>query len=156
MEQKIFLGKMVFEPSPLPVHLELLRLWSLLSISIPVYLSLLSYLSLEYLFHHASDSCFIFFTPGRRQIHRKNCWRPCGKKGGKCSWCGTNGFCCRKGWKDCPMKLRAVSLHSYHSCVDGKGTDSIMNLYNTNKGERSILDCLITYVFSRAENTDPF
>ena len=28
----------------------------------------------------------------------KKCWVNCGEKEGPCSWCGTEGLCCRKGW----------------------------------------------------------
>merc|ERR1712166_609003 len=28
----------------------------------------------------------------------KDCWNGCNKKQGKCTWCGTDGFCCRMGW----------------------------------------------------------
>ena len=34
------------------------------------------------------------------QNTKKNCWKPCKKKQGRCSYCGTRGMCCRKGWKD--------------------------------------------------------
>ena len=26
----------------------------------------------------------------------KTCWYSCGGKQGKCSWCGSDGWCCRK------------------------------------------------------------
>lgn len=28
------------------------------------------------------------------------CWGPCGAKQGKCSYCGSEGYCCRFGWHD--------------------------------------------------------
>ena len=28
----------------------------------------------------------------------EECWKYCGDKEGSCSWCGTRGQCCRKGW----------------------------------------------------------
>ena len=28
----------------------------------------------------------------------EDCWYECGRKEGPCSWCGTEGLCCRKGW----------------------------------------------------------
>merc|ERR1712066_476384 len=28
----------------------------------------------------------------------KDCWYACGKKEGRCNWCGTPGLCCRIGW----------------------------------------------------------
>ena len=27
----------------------------------------------------------------------EHCWDGCNKQQGKCDWCGTNGWCCRKG-----------------------------------------------------------
>ena len=50
----------------------------------------------------------------------KNCWWKCGKKGGKCSWCGRNGYCCRQGWTGTPDPRcnRAVSAcKGYHCCT---------------------------------------
>ena len=29
----------------------------------------------------------------------QNCWIECKNTQGPCTWCGTNGFCCRKDWK---------------------------------------------------------
>jgi len=28
----------------------------------------------------------------------ENCWYKCDRRQGKCSWCGTKGYCCRKDW----------------------------------------------------------
>merc|ERR1712129_160126 len=28
----------------------------------------------------------------------QNCWGDCNNQQGKCAWCGTDGWCCRKGW----------------------------------------------------------
>lgn len=45
-----------------------------------------------------------------------NCWNACGG-GGLCTfWCGTNGFCCRMGFRDCPKEAQFASK-DYHSCV---------------------------------------
>ena len=30
----------------------------------------------------------------------KQCWYSCGGKQGKCSWCGSDGWCCRKNGND--------------------------------------------------------
>ena len=52
----------------------------------------------------------------------KNCWRSCGKKQGPCAWCGTQGMCCRIGWKKgngCDGEMGTTA--GYHSCVKGKG-----------------------------------
>ena len=45
----------------------------------------------------------------------KNCWSDCGKKDGPCTWCGTQGLCCRKGWRrnGCDGKIG----DNYHMCV---------------------------------------
>merc|ERR1711998_37520 len=49
----------------------------------------------------------------------KDCWSGCNHKQGKCSWCGTGGICCRKGWKDksngCDGKLGIAGKG--HVCV---------------------------------------
>ena len=29
-----------------------------------------------------------------------DCYPNCGGQQGKCSWCGSEGFCCREGWHD--------------------------------------------------------
>jgi hypothetical protein len=37
---------------------------------------------------------------GEARAHR-DCWAPCGEKGGACAWCGGgggDGMCCRRGW----------------------------------------------------------
>ena len=28
----------------------------------------------------------------------RNCWYNCNEKQGKCSWCGSEGWCCKLGW----------------------------------------------------------
>jgi len=52
-----------------------------------------------------------------------DCWSSCGKKdGGACSWCGSNGFCCRKGFDGCPSGAGDVSPDR-HRCVRQKGSN---------------------------------
>merc|ERR1711981_1111033 len=46
----------------------------------------------------------------------KDCWTPCSKKQGKCAWCGTAGFCCRKGWKGNGC-TGAMGINNRHTCV---------------------------------------
>merc|ERR1711962_360949 len=46
-----------------------------------------------------------------------NCWGACGHKGGKCSKCGPGGYCCRQGWKNCPVMLQRMAQKNHHSCV---------------------------------------
>merc|ERR1711959_376991 len=46
----------------------------------------------------------------------KDCWAPCSKKQGKCAWCGTAGFCCRKGWKGNGC-TGAMGINNRHTCV---------------------------------------
>merc|ERR1719309_531768 len=51
------------------------------------------------------------------QISTDSCWGKCGNKGGLCEdVCGSNGYCCRKGYDDCPSEAGGVSP-SGHSCV---------------------------------------
>ena len=48
----------------------------------------------------------------------KNCWGKCGRKGGLCEkFCGDKGFCCRTGFKDCPISAAKEAGKSYHACV---------------------------------------
>jgi len=48
----------------------------------------------------------------------KNCWSSCKSKQGKCEWCGSKGYCCRKGWKDknngCDGSFGGIG---HHECV---------------------------------------
>jgi len=46
----------------------------------------------------------------------KQCWYTCHKKQGKCSWCGTTGYCCRKGWKGNGC-TGAMGVNGRHTCV---------------------------------------
>ena len=55
-----------------------------------------------------------------------DCWYTCGEKGGKCSICGDNGFCCsavdgaQNG--DCPqMAIESVANAGHHVCSVPKG-----------------------------------
>ena len=51
------------------------------------------------------------------QISTDNCWTRCGAKGGLCEdVCGSNGFCCRKGYNDCTSEAGDVSPID-HTCV---------------------------------------
>merc|ERR1719266_2654146 len=47
----------------------------------------------------------------------QNCWWKCGKKSGKCSWCGS-GKCCRKNWNDgengCSASEGGIN---FHACI---------------------------------------
>ena len=51
----------------------------------------------------------------------KNCWGACGRKDGFCSWCGTEGLCCRKGWtgNGCDGKMGGNG----HACVKRQGKE---------------------------------
>lgn len=52
------------------------------------------------------------------QISKKNCWSHCDRKGGPCpDFCGRRGFCCRKGYYDCPLAAEAAADTAYHTCV---------------------------------------
>jgi len=48
----------------------------------------------------------------------ENCWNPCGGRGGTCSWCGTEGSCCRKGWGGTGCDGQ-IGGGDYHACVLG-------------------------------------
>jgi len=47
----------------------------------------------------------------------EHCWHGCNKIQGKCSWCGPNGYCCRKGWKSNDGCDGRVGGHNFHACV---------------------------------------
>jgi len=52
-----------------------------------------------------------------------NCWNGCGKKGGLCEKvCGSNGYCCRKGYNDCSKAAQKVAQKKHHSCLKSQGT----------------------------------
>ena len=38
--------------------------------------------------------------PAELQNTGKDCWYECNSKQGLCSWCGTKGMCCKKGFLD--------------------------------------------------------
>lgn len=58
-----------------------------------------------------------------RQGH--NCWNNCNHRGGSCSWCGTEGACCRRGWGSDPAECGNNGGDGYHMCtlrVDPSGS----------------------------------
>ena len=52
----------------------------------------------------------------------KDCWYNCGGIQGKCSWCGSDGWCCRKNGQDWLPTLQSNGCDgtfgglNYHSC----------------------------------------
>ena len=53
------------------------------------------------------------------QISTNDCWGNCG--GGLCEeFCGSGGYCCRKGYGDCPSEAGDASP-SQHTCVKNRG-----------------------------------
>ena len=53
------------------------------------------------------------------RIDSRECLKKCGNRDGLCiSFCGNNGYCCRRGWVNCPPKLRrAAGYGNIHVCV---------------------------------------
>ena len=53
----------------------------------------------------------------------KSCWYGCGGKQGKCSWCGCDGWCCRKNGDVWPSNLQSNGCDgtfggpTQHHCV---------------------------------------
>lgn len=48
-----------------------------------------------------------------------DCWNPCGGKGGLCQhFCGHKGYCCRKGFDDCPVLASEWASPLRHTCVN--------------------------------------
>lgn len=69
-------------------------------------------------------SVLLFIAQGEEEVKVKNagkdCWAPCGLRGGYCSWCGAGNACCRAGWQGYPPECkRAISFatESTHTCV---------------------------------------
>ena len=74
---------------------------------------------------------------GRKPLMHNNqvCWKACSKQG-ECSWCGTQGACCRRGFKEspaecgsgrlgCPLLHCCTRAHISSSLSQGSGPDII-------------------------------
>ena len=50
----------------------------------------------------------------------KDCWTGCNQNQGKCDWCGSSGWCCRKNWfgNGCDGSFGGPSNHQ---CVSNPG-----------------------------------
>ena len=69
------------------------------------------------------------FKAGPAKSTGFGCWKQCGNHGGKCNACGAGGYCCRKGFKDCPSVFVAAAHGRHHSCVKcTHGNSSLRNL----------------------------
>ena len=56
------------------------------------------------------------------RISADDCWKGCGEEGGLCeAVCGSNGYCCRKDYNDCPSRAGDVASPYYHTCVKETG-----------------------------------
>lgn len=53
---------------------------------------------------------------GPLQNNGQDCWSPCGG-GGRCTWCGSEGACCRAGWGGDPAECGGHGGNHYHTCV---------------------------------------
>merc|ERR1719186_123916 len=68
-----------------------------------------------------------------------DCWYKCGQKGGSCStFCGSDGYCCRKGYADCPVGAAEASP-KHHTCVEKIGEKIVDDL--TRYGELCTNPC---------------
>merc|ERR1719471_2275410 len=47
----------------------------------------------------------------------QDCWNGCNYKQGKCSWCGLDGYCCRKGWTPGNGCDGSFGGDNIHACV---------------------------------------
>ena len=45
----------------------------------------------------------------------EDCWIACNEQGGKCDWCGSEGWCCRKDWVG--NGCDGLFGGSFHMCV---------------------------------------
>ena len=59
------------------------------------------------------------------------CWGSCGGREGHCSWCGTEGLCCRRGWASNGCNGQWGG-DTYHMCV--KGATVSINVNEEEKG----------------------
>ena len=50
----------------------------------------------------------------------KNCWEPCGHKGGLCSFCGADGACCRHNEERGRPECQGHGPAGWHSCIERK------------------------------------
>ena len=55
----------------------------------------------------------------------EECWEQCHEKGGRCSFCGENGYCCRRQnhstWNgNCPLRGILTAAKDKHVCVSSK------------------------------------
>ena len=62
----------------------------------------------------------LYILGGWTQVSDSDCYGACGKKGGLCEkYCGVGGYCCRKGYRDCP-KLAGDASPKHHTCVNAE------------------------------------
>ena len=48
----------------------------------------------------------------------QDCWHRCQFRSGLCTgFCGTGGYCCRKGFSGCPSKVMSQATSYHHMCV---------------------------------------
>ena len=55
----------------------------------------------------------------------EDCWKDCGKEEGKCSWCGSMGYCCRKDYTESNHCDGTFGGEDKHVCVKPPGNYSI-------------------------------
>ena len=60
------------------------------------------------------------FTEEKYKNLGQNCWYDCGATQGPCTWCGTEGMCCRQGFigNGCDGQMGEVIMHA---CVGNEG-----------------------------------
>jgi len=65
-------------------------------------------------------------------VSTADCWGKCGNKGGSCNnGCGQNGYCCRRGFWDCPVGGQQVASSKYHMCVTYHTSTRSITTYQT-------------------------
>ena len=47
----------------------------------------------------------------------EHCWDECNKIQGRCNWCGSKGYCCRKNWKAGNGCDGSFGGTNHHVCV---------------------------------------
>ena len=75
----------------------------------------------------ATPTSYVARETGVKNIG-KGCWGQCGRKSGKCSFCGT-GKCCRKGWRGGENGCAVGEGGWNHACVGNQTWKVMPNTY---------------------------
>ena len=60
---------------------------------------------------------FIKITAAELRHKDEHCWDECNKIQGRCNWCGSKGYCCRKNWKAGNGCDGSFGGNNHHTCT---------------------------------------